>query len=240
MHVCNTHTVTGKYSIDTARWDLSESISVKTSLTKPGPLLQRTRQQRAAAERGPDTSLSFEVVPAHPLLKVEFEGLSAEVLQGQLLKSTLVLRNEGAATAGDIFIKLSQPLFVFYLSQAIDANNTTSTNSTLLTPYGGSSTVLRLAEGTTIAPGAALRFEAWLLVSKTGLQKVSLLASYKAKMEDGSLVPFGPGNRCRTSFVSIKVSGCILYVLYVCCVLYLGMCVVFVCMVCILRRGMWE
>mmetsp|Transcript_61952 Transcript_61952/g.108957 ORF Transcript_61952/g.108957 Transcript_61952/m.108957 type:complete len:1520 (-) Transcript_61952:123-4682(-) len=204
----------GKFKIDTARWNLSESLSVKHSLTKPGPLLQRTRQQRASGERGPDTSLSFEVVPAHPLLKMEFEGLSPEVLQGQLLKATLVLRNEGAATAGEVFIKLSQPLFVFYLSQVIDGDGNSAKGSLLsskekdarglLSLYGGSSTVLRLAEGTTIAPGQALRFEAWLMVSKPGLQKVSLLAAYKKVCEDGSLLCFGPGTRCRTSFVSIK------------------------------------
>lgn len=201
----------GRYRIDTAQWNLSENLCVKQSLTKPGPLLQRTRQQRANGERGPDTTLCFEVVPSHPLLKIEFEGISPEILQGQLLKSTLVLRNEGAATACDIFIKLSQPLFVFYLSQVIDGDGSTrctgpSNGATgLIGMYGGSSTVLRLAEGTTIAPGQALRFEAWLMVSKTGMQKVSLLASYKALREDGSKQPFGPGNKCRTSFVSIKV-----------------------------------
>ena len=93
--------------------------------------MQRTRQQRASGERGPDTSLSFEVVPAHPLLKMEFEGLSPEVLQGQLLKATLVLRNEGAATAGEVFIKLSQPLFVFYLSQVIDGDGNSAKGSFL-------------------------------------------------------------------------------------------------------------
>jgi hypothetical protein len=212
----------GKYRVDAARWNLSPTLSVVQSLGKPGPLQQRTRQQRAHRERGPDTTLSFEVVPAHPLLKMEFEGLSPEVLQGQLLKSTLVLRNEGAATACDIFIKLSQPLFVFYLSQVIDSNGATKITSPtsnaepsrgggahgLLSMYGGSSTVMRLAPGTSIAPGQALRFEAWMMVSRIGLQKVSLLASYKALKADGSMQAFGPGPRCRTSFVSIKVGDC--------------------------------
>lgn len=201
----------GKYRVNAARWSLSPTLSVVQTLSKPGPLLQRTRQQRANRERGPDTTLCFEVVPAHPLLMMEFEGLSPEVLQGQLLKSTLVLRNEGAAPAGDIFIKLSQPLFVFYLSQVIDSSGATKCTSPssgahgLLSMYGGSSTVMRLAPGTTIAPGQALRFEAWLMVSRIGLQKVSLLASYKAVKPDGSMQPFGPGSRCRTSFVSIQV-----------------------------------
>lgn len=60
---------------------------------------------------------------------MEFEGLSPEVLQGQLLKATLVLRNEGAATAGEVFIKLSQPLFVFYLSQVIDRDGSAKCTS---------------------------------------------------------------------------------------------------------------
>ena len=62
---------------------------------------------------------------------MEFEGLSPEVLQGQLLKATLVLRNEGAATAGEVFIKLSQPLFVFYLSQVIDGDGNSAKGSSL-------------------------------------------------------------------------------------------------------------
>jgi hypothetical protein len=201
----------GKYRVDCAKWNLSDSLCVRQSLNKPGPLLQKTRQQRANGERGPDTTLSFEVVPAHPLLKMEFEGLSAEVLQGQLLKSTLVLRNEGAAPACDIYIKLSQPLFVFYLSQVIDSDGSAKCTSPssgahgVISMQGGSSTVMKLSEGTTIAPGQALRFEAWMMVSRIGLQKVSLLSSYKALLPDGTKQAFGPGSRCRTSFLSIKV-----------------------------------
>jgi hypothetical protein len=201
----------GKFRVDCARWNLSDTLSVKQSLAKPGPLLQRSRQQRASGERGLDTTLNFEVVPAHPLLKMEFEGLSPEVLQGQLLKSTLVLRNEGAAPACDIYIKLSQPLFVFYLSQVLDSDGSTKCSTPgsgahgLISMYGSSCTLMRLAEGTSIAPGQALRFEAWMMVSRLGLQKVSLLASYKALLPDGTRQAFGPGARCRSSFVSIKV-----------------------------------
>ncbi len=70
---------TGSYKIDAARWSLSEYFSVVTPLRRDGPLLQRTLQQRSSKERMQDESLRFEVVPAHPLLRLSFEGLSPEV-----------------------------------------------------------------------------------------------------------------------------------------------------------------
>jgi hypothetical protein len=188
-------------------------------------------------ERALDTSLLFTVIPTHPLLRITFEGLSPEVLQGQLLKSTLLLTNDGAAAACDIVIKLNQPSFVFYIAQVISDNNNSSSSVTntinysdnttadipgsnsstttnrrssfsdgLVTCSGGSSTVMRLSPTITILPGQSLRLEAWMMLNRCGLQKVSLLAAYKALREDGTKDCFGPGNRCRTSFVSIKVS----------------------------------
>lgn len=77
----------------------------------------------------------------------------------------------------------------------------------LLEFVGRSSTVVRLDEKSTIAPGQTLRFEAWLRITKPGVQKISLLASYKRLNEDGTEEFFGPGNRCRTSFLSIQTCG---------------------------------
>jgi hypothetical protein len=218
----------GQYKINSVSWDLSDSFQVTQSLQKPGPLLQASRQQRAMRERASDTSLLFTVIPTHPLLRITFEGLSPEVLQGQLLKSILLLTNDGAASACDIVIKLNQPSFVFYIAQVISDNNHNYSDSTtaaipgsnsstttnrrssfsdgLVTCSAGSSTVMRLSPTITIVPGQSLRLEAWMMLNRCGLQKVSLLAAYKALREDGTKECFGPGNRCRTSFVSIKVS----------------------------------
>eukprot|EP01034_Spumella_vulgaris_P025924 gene25924-32432_t len=197
----------GKYNVDSARWNLSDYFSVRQPLRRDGPLLQRTLDQRVNRDRGADKSMEFEVVAAHPLLKVSFEGLSAEVLQGQLLKSVLVLRNDGAATATDIFIKFSQPSFVLYSSESGTGADSSSATSRLLPFHGKSSTLIKLADGISIAPGAELRFDAWLRITKPGLQTISLLAAYKALRDDGTKECFGPGNQCRTSFVSIQTRG---------------------------------
>ena len=236
--LCSAPQELGFFRVDGARWNLGDHFSVVQPLQRDGPLLQRTLHQRANRERGVDRSLSFKVVPAHPRLRLVFEGLSPEVLQGQLLKATLVLRNEGAAPACNIFIKLSQPAFVFYLSSKREAGSgggggggasransrhssfTTANAATTFNAfaseddvadswlkfYGGSSTVMSLSKDTSIEPGEELRFEAWLRLTQLGLQKVSLLASYMALRENGAREPFGPGNRCRTSFISIQVS----------------------------------
>ena len=202
----STPSIVGLYKVDVAEWSLSEYFSVKQKLVKVGPLLQKTLSNRRNHERGEDKSLFFEVVPPHPLLKISFEGLSPEVLQGQLLKATLIIKNEGAAPACNVFIKLSQPSFVFLRCGITDdEDDESSLNSRILNFFGRSSTIVKLDDDTVIEPGQDIKFEAWLRITKPGLQTVSLLLSYMAKRSDGSMECFGPGNRCRTSFVSIQV-----------------------------------
>ena len=185
----------GLFELTTAQWNLSEYLCVQQSLKKPGPLLQKTLKQRLQRERGEDRSLRFEVVPPHPLLHVSFEGLSAEVLQGQLLRTTLILKNEGAAPACEIFIKLSQPSFVLL-----------GPSKKLLQSSGLSSTLLKLDDNCIIQPGEQVKFDAWLRITKRGPQKISLLVSYMALRDDGTKECFGPGQKCRTSFLSVQVS----------------------------------
>jgi hypothetical protein len=136
--------------------------------------------------------MSFEVVDASPLLTLSFQGLSQEVLQGQLLKTSLLLRNDGAAAARNIFIKLSQPSFVFFL------RDEEGKGGQILDFYGKSSTLVYL-EGISILPGNEIKLEAWLRVIKPGLQKVSLLAIYYPPAEARHT------DEPRTSFLSIEV-----------------------------------
>eukprot|EP01038_Epipyxis_sp_PR26KG_P005036 gene5036-7027_t len=203
----------GEYHINSAKWNISDFFTVQCSLNKPGPLLQKTLKQREKRERGENKSLYFEVIPSHPLLHIAFEGLSAEVLQGQLLKTSLILSNQGGATACNIYIKLSQPSFVFYMNNDSNdnINNTTRSSQNQLTGllgfYGKSSTIVKIDESITIPPGGQLKLEAWLRITQPGLQRISLLASYKALRDDGSKEFFGPGPICRTSFISVETTG---------------------------------
>lgn len=216
----------GSFKAESVQWNLSDHLTVRQPLSKPGMLLQKSFEQRAQRQRGPEQLLLFDVVPSHPLLQVSFEGLSPEVLQGQLLKATLILWNEGTAPATDIDIKLSQACFTFYIensasqSQSLDPfvlakRRTSSTESTMSAPveavelvplWGQSCSVVHLPEGTVVPPGEKLRMSAWLRIGDLGRQKISVLAMYNALRENGASESFGPNKRCRTSFVSIETT----------------------------------
>jgi hypothetical protein len=192
----------GSYKADYISWNLSDVLTLRQPLLKEGPLLQKTLEQRMNRIRGENTSMKFEVVPAHPNLHILFEGLSSEVLQGQLLRATLLLRNEGAAAACDIDLKLNQPCFVFYIDPSSNPDSTLSAG--LLPPWGLTSTVVHLPSTIIIQPGEELRLCAWLHISVGGVQHISVISSYSALRADGTVEPFGPASKKRSSFVAIE------------------------------------
>jgi hypothetical protein len=185
--------VEGQYTVDCFSWEIGNTLSIRQSVHKQGPLLQKTMEQRADRIRGADNSLHFEVVTAQPLLQVNFEGLSSEILQGQLLKTILVLKNIGAATATNIYLKLSEPLFVFYLRDI-----TSGTGKVL--EFAGKSCTLVHFENVVIAPDEEIHVEAWLRVNKPGIQKIHLLAIYYNQDETSS-----SNSSPRSSFVIAQV-----------------------------------
>lgn len=193
----------GVYEFTNAFWNLSKHFVVQQPLNKQGPLLQKTLAQRLNRERGEDRSLCFEVVASHPLLEICFKGLSKEVLQGQLLRTTLVIRNAGSAPACNVYIKLSQPSFVFFHT-AGNENEKEKESLNRLQPCGLSSTLVKLDENCVIQPHASMQFEAWLRITACGVHNISVLVSYMALRPHGGRECFGPGQKCRTSFISVQ------------------------------------
>ena len=196
----------GTYKADFISWNLSNVLTLRQPLLKEGKLLQKTLEQRMNRVRGENTTMKFEVVEAHPNLHILFEGLSSEVLQGQLLRATLLLRNEGAASACDIHLKLSQPCFVFYIDQNSNPNPDLTLNAGLVPPWGLSSTVVQLPPNTVVKPGEELRLCAWLHISVGGIQHISVISSYSALRNDGTTQTFGPSNKRRSSFVAVETN----------------------------------
>jgi hypothetical protein len=192
--------VLGKYEINCLGWNIGEKLSVRQSVKKQGPLLQRTIQQRADGARGEDHSLRFEVIPAQPLLGVVFDGVSAEVLQGQLLRATLVLRNMGAAPAKEIFLKLSEPSFIFMLATPWES----SVKARVMEFCGPSCSLVRL-EDVVIQPGKEVRLDAWVRLLKPGPQRINLLAVYHNGLEsEEESTPVSTASR--TSYVSVETT----------------------------------
>jgi hypothetical protein len=191
----------GHYSIDRLRWNLSESLVVRKSIRKTGHASSHCFLSSEA------NSLKFEVVAPCPLITMIFEGVSEEVLQGQLLKTILVLRNDGNASAKSIFLKISQPCFVFTSSQETSAESSPG----LLDFFGQSCTLLELPADAIIAPGGEYRLQAWLRLTSLGKQIISVLASYHGNYDDASnetnsALSQGRIIEPRTSFVSVNTT----------------------------------
>jgi hypothetical protein len=143
-------------------------------------------------QKGEDKSLSFQVVPAHPLLHISLEGMKTQIfkspeiqlLQGQILESVLTIRNDGFAPATDIFIKFSHPNFV--LAKFTDENNGNGKNQVSENPFelvpmfGKSGTVLKLTdmENNALLPGGELKYFLYFTMTDIGRHRINILSSY--------------------------------------------------------------
>ncbi len=123
----------GLCSVKFAKWKLSDGLSVRQPLRKEGLLLHRTIHQRSNHVRGDSSFLTVDIVPSFPLVSMSIEGLSREILRDQIVQTTLILRNDGAASACCFDIKISHPCFVFFLS-----------DTELISSGGPSCTIFRL------------------------------------------------------------------------------------------------
>jgi hypothetical protein len=108
-------------------------VEVTHDFSKKGRLLQRTLEQRARRERATDTSLNVRVTQPKALLSVQVErrytlcliqfthmllavtqvlGARENLLQGELCRVRLLIRNHGHAPASNLSLKLNQPWLV--------------------------------------------------------------------------------------------------------------------------------
>ena len=118
-----------------------------------------------------------------------------EVLHGQIMECSLLLRNEGGAAAQSVYIKTSHPGFVFaspdYRDDVISSSS--SPSPTLLKHLGHSATVTQLVLTEPLLPGQELRFPTWIRLDEVGLQHVSLLACYHSGSNVNVSVTEGSG-----------------------------------------------
>ena len=98
-------------------------------------------------------------------------GAVLNVFHGQILRTNLVIRNEGSASAEHVVLKMSHPGMVLAPATATEA-------ACLLDTFGPSATVFKLPGGP-IAPGAEVQFATWVRLTDLGPQRLSVLASYR-------------------------------------------------------------
>jgi hypothetical protein len=233
VSLTSTPTQLGKFKVSNTSWELSNKIKVVQSITKNGPLLQRTVSQRANRERGVDTSLEFLIVPPRPLLRVEMAKNieKSEVLKGQIIDTIITLENEGADEARDIDLLFNYAVCTIESSISVhsklekDTNQIISNPNIELLPFVGQScSAVSLPRDLVIHPGHVAKLHVWLRLSDIGNQSVSVLVSYGGGSSSSSLSKI---DQVRTSFTSFEVYvvNCLSpKISSLICVLHVGQC----------------
>jgi len=203
----------GSFRLPAVTWRIGTALEVRQRLLMPGSLLHDTLDQRARRARAPAVSLNFEVIEPHPLLELRWEGGlgvpstaapndAPECYEGELLWTVLVLENLGGCTACKIQLKLDRPVAAWYTrTEAPDLTSPSSSyDETRLSTFGQSGTLTVLPDSITIPPQQTVRLGAFVRFPKAGHRSLHVLASYSGLRQDGEIVAFGPGTRCRTSY----------------------------------------
>lgn len=158
----------------------------------------------AGRQRGEDKSLFFEIIPPYPLLTISLKGLEflndkreLQLLQGEILHTKIIIKNNGKAPAFDLFLKLSHPSFVFEKCAPTTGPPPRHSPSTPQTPtgflpqnpliplWGKSSTISKFLEiNEIILPGEEKASNVWIRLTELGQQQVSILATYKSYKEN--------------------------------------------------------
>jgi hypothetical protein len=211
----------GTYQVDRACWFLGGSVSSALSspppprvqiiqqIRKQGLLLQKTLTQRAHHQRAPDNTLTFNVIETCPLLRLDIakDIENMEILNGEILRTTLSLYNEGGAAAKNIEFICNYPIGAMELFRVplsgVDLSNlnydSETTKSVDFFPFiGQSCTAIRLPNEIVIRPGESIQLRIWFRFHDLGKLQISLLSSYQSAQSD-RLAP-------RNSFTSFQVS----------------------------------
>lgn len=195
----------GTFRVNSACWYLGERVQIIQHIRKKGTLLQKTLAQRAQHQRAPDTTLTFNVVETCPLLRLDFEKdlENAEVLCGEIFRTSLSIFNEGSASAKNLELIFNFPVAaveLFSVNGDISQLNYQSdrTKSVSFLPFVGQScTAVRLPSDIIIRSGGSVQLRLWLRFPDVGNLEISLLASYQSALSD-RVAP-------RTSFCSFNV-----------------------------------
>jgi hypothetical protein len=139
-------------------------------------------------QRGENKSLFFKIIPPYPLLSISIKGLEflenqgnkeLQLFQGQILKTKIVIKNQGKASASDLYLKFSHPSFVF--EKCTKSNLIQNLpQKPLISLWGKSSTISKILESNeVILPGEEKEYEVSIRMTELGHQQVSILATYK-------------------------------------------------------------
>lgn len=196
----------GTFRVESTCWYLGARVQIIQHIRKKGALLQKTLTQRAHRQRSPDNTLTFNVIETCPLLRLDIgkEMENAEVLNGEIIRTTLTMVNEGSAAAKDIELIFNYPigaLELFHVSneaEGVKYDSDTTKIVRFLPFIGQSCTAVRIPNDISIRSGGFIQLRVWIRCQDIGKLEISLLASYQSALSD-RVAP-------RTSFSSFNVT----------------------------------
>jgi hypothetical protein len=237
----------GTFHVDSASWYLTNSstidddhdsrhssrhtshnrLQILQHIYKKGLLLQKTLIQRSHHQRALDTTLTFNVIETSPLLRMEIgqEMENIEILNGEIIQSTLTLYNEGSAMTKNIELICNYPFsaYEYFIlpsesgdGDGDDKNENDKNERNLMKLYypsergtqtihflpfiGQSCTTIRLPNEIFLHPGESIQFKIWFRFHHLGKLQISFLSSYQSAQPSDRLPS-------RNSFISFHVSS---------------------------------
>jgi hypothetical protein len=179
----------GRVRVEAVAWTLEGEARGRRALAVPRPrgalafavALECAADGDGAAEASPAPpsagGLAFRVLPPMPRLEVSAEGLPATLLEGQVARCTLVLRNAGSMTLHGLAVAAgSAEVFVGGGDGA--ANGGAAAPAVELSWRGGVP-VFRLPPATKLGVGQELRLPAWVRAAAPGPALLRMLWRYE-------------------------------------------------------------
>jgi hypothetical protein len=163
------------------------TLLVRSSLQQRGKLLQKTVQQRAGRLRGQGTFLEIQVTPPQPLLNVSLD-LDQEssdaffLIQGQFQFGSLIVKNEGGASACNLDAKLSSPFMI--IEDDEPGEGEIEKTKAFMWPITTSGTSLEFPRSIVIEPGQTRRFRVCVRLENSGKHTMSLLLAYRGESSE--------------------------------------------------------
>ncbi|ORY05323.1 hypothetical protein K493DRAFT_204561 [Basidiobolus meristosporus CBS 931.73] len=158
--------------------------------SKKGKRLNDTKEHRLGKFYGQDNSLDMVVTSPMPLLDVEFRDFPNILFSGEVIQSTLIVRNIGQKGMKKINVKVSHPAF-FHIGQPSaestedtsackDSLHTVDTNNSLFDPSVISISLTQLGSG------EAVEVPIWVRGDKIGSHSFLYIFSYQSEEVTGA------------------------------------------------------
>lgn len=106
----------GLLTITGVKWTLDDFVSGEANIQLKGKRLNLTKEQKRSVQYQDNQSLSVNIIDPYPKISVEYDDIPKTILNGQILKRKIIIRNIGNVSVKDICIKNNFPQLMLFSS----------------------------------------------------------------------------------------------------------------------------